>query len=188
MKLKQIASILMGYPFRSRLEPSEDGNVSVIQMKDVNESNRIDTECLTRIHLPDLKEHHIVQAEDLVFRSRGNVNTSAIIQQDLGTAVLAAPLLRIRIMSKQVLPAYLNWFINQPASQVYLASHARGTSVSMISKQAVEEMDVTVPPLTQQRIIVELAELGAREQELLKRLAEKRRSYISKLLMEFALR
>lgn len=101
--------------------------------------------------------------------------------------VLAAPLLRIRIVGDHVLAVYLNWFINQPTAQAYLASHARGTSVSMINKQALEEMEIAVPPLERQKKIVELAELTATEQQLLRRLAEKRNWYMKRLLMQLAL-
>jgi restriction endonuclease S subunit len=90
-------------------------------------------------------------------------------------------------VSEHVLPVYLNWFINQSTTQAYLASHARGTSVSMISKRAVEEMEIAVPPLERQNKIVELAELAATEQQLLRKLAEKRSYYMERLLMRFAL-
>lgn len=62
MKLKQLASIQMGYPFRSRLERSEEGNVSVIQMKDIDEHSRLRTADLVRVLMPEVKGHHFVLA------------------------------------------------------------------------------------------------------------------------------
>lgn len=187
MKLKQLALIQMGYPFRSRLERSEQGNVSVIQMKDIDEHSRLRTEDLVRVLMPDVKEHHLVLPQDIVFRSRGYTTTSALIHQDPGAAILAAPLLRIRVKKRQVLPSYLNWYINQSTAQAYLTSRAKGTSVPMISKHAVEEMEVIVPPLERQKRIVELAALASTEQRLLKKLAEKRNQYMRGILMQFAL-
>jgi restriction endonuclease S subunit len=56
----------------------------------------------------------------------------------------------------------------------------------MISKQAVEEMEVPVPPIEMQKIIVEFAGLAAMEQDLLRRLAEKRKQFVDAVLMELA--
>lgn len=57
----------------------------------------------------------------------------------------------------------------------------------MISKHAVEEMEIILPPLERQKRIVELAALASTEQRLLKKLAEKRNQYMRGILMQYAL-
>ncbi|MFU8861378.1 MAG: restriction endonuclease subunit S [Cyclonatronaceae bacterium] len=183
-KLKHVAYVQMGYSFRSRLEISEDGDVAVIQMKDLRNDNTVNCDDLAEITMEDVKKHHLAQKGDLVFRSRGHVNTSAILIDDPGSAVVAAPLLRIRVTKPDlVLPEYLNWYIRQRDAQVFLASRARGTVQKMISKQAIEELEVALPSIEKQKKIVELASLINREQTLLNTLADKREQYISLLLM-----
>lgn len=185
--IKHIATVQMGYSFRSRLEASADGKVSVIQMKDLQDDNVVSCHELVKIDLDDVKEHHIARKNDLVFRSRGLVTTSAMLHEDPGKAVIAAPLLRIRItMPDKVLPEYLNWYISQREAQIYLTSRAKGTVQKMISKQAIEEMEVTLPTLEKQKSIAALAKLSAREQTLLKLLADKREQYVSAILMQMA--
>jgi restriction endonuclease S subunit len=56
----------------------------------------------------------------------------------------------------------------------------------MISKQAIEDLEIALPSLEKQKTIVELASLVAREQTLLISLADKRGQYISTELMRFA--
>lgn len=183
INLGSIASIQMGYSFRFRLELVEQGDIAVIQMKDLTGDNRVDCSGLMRIDMP-AKEHHLVRTGDLIFRSRGQVTTSAILVEDPGEAVVAAPLFRIRVNHDSVLPEYLNWFIGEAPAQGYLASHARGTAQQMISKEALENLEITVPPLARQRSIIELAELAKREEKLMKTIAAKRRQYISTLLLQ----
>lgn len=185
-ELKKIASIQMGYSFRARLEQMEAGEIAVIQMKDLTDRNRVDCSGLMRIDMEKVKEHHLVRAGDLVFRSRGLVTTSAILTEDPGMAVVAAPLLRIRVTRESVLPGYLNWFINQWPAQSFLASHAKGTVQQMIGKDALEKLEIVVPPLERQKAIVETAELAEQEQALMKKLTEKRKQYISACLLEMA--
>lgn len=186
VQLKNIAVVQMGYSFRARMEQMEAGEIAVIQMKDLTDQNRVDCDGLMRIDMEKLGDHHLVQPGDLVFRSRGMVTTSAILTEDPGTAVVSAPLLRIRANNKAVLPEYLNWFINQRPAQAFLASHAKGTVQQMISKSALESLEVFVPSINRQKAIAELTALGESEQNLMKKLAEKRRQYLSTMLMQLA--
>lgn len=186
-KLKEITSVQMGYSFRSRLEASEDGGVAVIQMKDLLDDNTVGCDGLVRINMDAMKEHHLAQRGDLVFRSRGHVTTAAILLDNPGKAVVAAPLLRIRVARPdRVLPEYLNWYISQRDAQIFLTSRAKGTVQKMISKQAIEDLEVVLPSLEKQKNIVELATLSAREQTLLQQLSDKREQYISTILMQLA--
>lgn len=187
VKLKKLATVQMGYSFRSRLEASADGDVAVIQMKDLMDDNTVYCDGLTKIDMGGVKEHHLVQEGDLIFRSRGQVTTAAVLRDNPGRAVVAAPLLRIRVMKPdKILPEYLNWYISQRDAQIFLTSQAKGTSQKMISKEAIEDLEVPIPALEQQKNIVELALLSKREQLILHKLAEKREQYISMLLTQLA--
>ena len=186
-QIKSFATVQMGYSFRSRLETFENGSVAVIQMKELLDDNTIGCDGLARIDMDDIKEHHLVQKGDLVFRSRGLQATAAVLLDDPGKAVVAAPLLRIRVTKpEKVLSGYLNWYISQRDAQIFLTSRAKGTVQKMISKQALEDLEVALPSLEKQKTIVELASLIAREQALLHALADKRGQYISTELMRFA--
>jgi len=187
MKVKKLARVQMGYSFRTRLEASETGNVAVIQMKDLLYDNIVSCNDLVKIDMEEIKEHHLAQKGDLIFRSRGLITTSAVLLDDPGKALVAAPLLRVRIIqTDRIIPEYLNWYINQRDAQIFLTSRAKGTVQKMISKQAIEDIDVSLPSMENQKNIVELASLSAREQTLLHLLSEKREQYISKILMQFA--
>lgn len=184
--LENLAEVRMGYSFRSRLEPHAAGDVAVIQMKDIDESNLVHFEGLVRVQMPGLRSHHLVRPGDLLFRSRGSTNSAALVGADLGRAVLAAPMLLIRPTTDAVDPAYLQWFINHAATQADLASQAAGTAVKMIGAAALAGLPVPVPPAVTQRHIVEAARLAARESALLDRLKELRRAFIASQLLHCA--
>lgn len=184
--LLDIAEVRMGYSFRSRLEVDAEGDVAVIQMKDIDDSNLLHPEGLARIQMPDLKDRHIVQEGDLLFRSRGESNSVSLVAGSLGRAVLAAPMMLIRLKADAVTPAYLQWFINQPATQTVLASQAAGTAVKMIGKAALEQLEVAVPSLDDQRRIVEIGQLAAHEAQLMRELMGRRKALIEGILMRKA--
>jgi hypothetical protein len=187
VQLKQVASVQMGYSFRSRLEVVASGDVAVIQMKDLSDNHTVDCSDLVMVDMKEVKEHHLVRKGDLVMRSRGLVTTSAIVLEEVESAVIAAPLLRIRVENPdRVLPEYLNWYINQRDAQAFLHSRAGVMAQKMIGKEALDELEVFIPDFSSQKNIVDMASLSAREQLLLHALAEKRDQYISELLMQCA--
>lgn len=183
-KLGQVANIRMGYPFRSRLEHDATGAIAVVQMKDIDEASLLHVEDTVRVDLADVKEHHLIRSGDLVFRSRGRTNTVALVAADIGPAVLAAPMLLIRPVA--VSPAYLRWYINLPATQAALADQAEGTSVRMISKAALEALEVPVPSRRKQQLIVEASELATAEQDLLGQIARERKRLADGVLLRYA--
>jgi len=186
MKLGEIADVRMGYPFRSRLEHDPAGDVAVIQMKDIDETNLLHAENAIRVSLPEGKGHHMIHEGDLVFRSRGRTNSVALVGANIGEAVLAAPMLLIH--PRTVLPAYLHWFINAQGVQARLAALAEGTSVRMISKEALKDLEVPMPSKACQRRIVELATLALQEQTLMENIAAQRKKLMEEILMERALK
>jgi hypothetical protein len=186
MELRKIAAVDLGYSFRSRIEPNGAGTVAVIQMKDLTDDNCVDCGGLTQVDMEAPKAHHLVRPGDLIFRSRGVTAASAILTDDPGMAVVSAPLYRIRADERFVLPHYLNWFIGQAAAQSYLASRAVGSAPKMITKEALESLEVFVPSLDRQQAVATLAALADEEQRLLKRLAVKRRQYVSMVLTQLA--
>lgn len=182
--LGQVANVRMGYPFRSRLEHDPHGAVAVLQMKDIDERGSLNLGGATRLNLPDAGSHHQLKSGDLIFRSRGRTNSVALIAAEPEPAVLAAPMLLIRPF--EVLPAYLAWYINLPAVQATLAAQAEGTSVRMISKAALEALEVPVPNLRKQQLIVEASELAKAEQALLEQIARERKRLVDGVLMRYA--
>lgn len=184
MNLGDLADVRTGYPFRSRLEHDPAGAVVVIQMKDIDDADLLHPEHAVRVHLPRGKESHLLQPGDLVFRSRGRTNTVALAGADIGDAVLAAPMLLIR--PRGVLPAYLHWYLNASHTQATLAAMSEGTSVRMITKEALQGLEVPVPNLERQRQIVELAGLAQQEQALITEIATQRKRMAEGLLMRAA--
>jgi hypothetical protein len=183
--LRDIAEVQMGYSFRSGVEPAEQGPVGVIQMKDLGDDGMVTLDALTRVSI-DVAPTHQVLAADIILRSRGDRASSAIVAEDPGRTLVAAPLLRIRVTDARVRPEYLNWYINQPPAQAHLAKHAEGSRVKMISKRALDELEVDVPSLERQAAIVMLAAFAARVGGLVARLENLRAKLASEVMLNYA--
>lgn len=181
MRLADIADIQMGYPFRTRLEQDANGDIAVIQMKDVDEGYHICADAAVRVVLPKPGARHLLRAGDLIFRSRGWTNGAALVPSGIGTAVLAAPLLLIR--PHGALPEYLLWYLNATGAQAQLSGLAEGTSVRMISTEALKGLDIPLPSLQRQHTIAAAAALADEEQRLLADIARRKRQLMTRHLM-----
>ena len=181
-----IADVIPGYAFRSRVTPQPDGNVRVIQMKDIDDRDALQTADLVRTHLSGADQHLRVQEGDLIFRARGLFHTAAIAPAHITDAIVAAPLMLVRVTDRRVTPSYVRWYINHPKTQVTLSNLAAGSYVRSITKASLATLEVALPPLDAQKRIVEIAILGEREHALMKGISEKRTRLLDEILARFA--
>lgn len=182
--LGDLADVQMGYPFRGRVEHDPSGDVAVVQMKDLDDTDLLDLHHTIRVVLPIGKTHHLLRPGDLLFRSRGRSNGAVRVMEGIGKAVLAAPMLLIR--PHRVLPEYLGWFLNAPATRQQFEAMAEGTTVRMISAEALKALHVPLPSIETQRHIAALTKLAERERTLLDRIASHRHRLIHHLLLQLA--
>ncbi|UUX93804.1 restriction endonuclease subunit S [Methanoplanus endosymbiosus] len=174
-RLKDIASLNLGRPFRRKLEHDSSGTVCIIQNRDILPDSTIDYNNCLRLSPFDVSDKHRVNKGDILFRSRGPDTCSAIIEEETEEAVFASPLMKIEVNDReQVLPEYLNWFLNQRPSQAYYANNRRGSVVMMISISTLSELPVFIPELKKQKGFVEFSELIKRERRTSEKLSEKR--------------
>ncbi len=186
LKLKDIATVSSRVTFRSRIEVSNDGGVRVIQMKDLGDDNFVHLGESIHIGHTKPKPNQLTKPGDIIFRSRGQTNTAALLQEDAENTIVAAPLFRVRPDITKVVPEFLLWWINQPSSQAYLNSRAEGTMLKMVSKQALEELAVSLPPLAQQYQAAEFFGLSMKEQRLLEAIKIRKMLYAQGILMQIA--
>ncbi len=184
--LKEIARVQMGLSFRSRIEPEADGNIAVIQMRDLTVRGKLGRHNLVKVKMNGINDRHLVRRKDLIFRSRGKTTNATIIDKEIEFAVVAAPLLRIRVTSKNILPEYLCWFVNQKAAQGFLHSRATGTAMVMIGKSALDGLQVPLPTLENQEHIVALADWSEKEQWLMRDVAERKAKLVNGVQMLLA--
>lgn len=199
-KLGDIAEIAIGYQHRERVSHVEHGTHRLIQGKDIVRSEeladdsdhqsgwRVLTQELDRVTPKGNAGRYRIQPGDLLFVSRGTTNIAVPLVEpfvkpmpfDWDTLIPAYVFYILRPDHQRVLPEYLAWFINQRPAQAFLARHSRGTLVKLLPKSVFEELEVPVPPLEKQRLIVELEHLRAREEFLLKQLADARRRLVQR--------
>ena len=183
-KLKDIALIKSGYSFRCRLRPSRHGNIAVIKMGDL--SQNLNKAMLDRIDMQPVNLKHLVRKNDIILCPRGESNLATLVVNNFKDTIAVAPLMIIRLnQDADVIPAYLCWYINQPKTQSWFRSHARGSAMQLIGKTIIENLEIPIMPIAKQSIIASLFKLVEQEKELNNKLAHLYKACCQTASMDF---
>lgn len=187
MQLSKLCDIHSGYTARGRLGPSLEGGVPALRMRNVSTDGEALGPGAQRYDLGNLPDRYFVRGGEVVFRSRGEPNTAAVVSNALPeAAAVIVPLVILRPDRERLLPEYLAWAVNQPNAQFRLGVRAQGTSLRMIPIAVLKNLDIAVPDLATQQRIVDLNALIQQEGRLLRQLAARREGLVSGLLGEAA--
>ena len=181
-KLEDLATISTGVHAR----PSDSGDLRYcyIQARNFDKFRQLNLEGLEPwLGKSTSLQRHILKPNEVVVAAKGNDYFGAMPARD-GIAVIPSTVfLVLRQINEQVLPEYLIWWLNHPKNQRYLHHLAKGTSLPAINKQTLGGLEIPVPPLEKQQLIVKIAALQTREKQLLERLTYLRETMLHRQLL-----
>lgn len=174
--IKELAEVLSGVYEK----PDPEGEVAYLQTKDCTDS--VVLKLASRVQLTPKMQKNLLRQGDVLFAAKG-VNYLSVVFREPEQAVASTSFFVIRLQSSAVTPEYLCWFLRHPSAMAYFKAHQVGSATPLIHKPAVENLEIPVPPLNQQRIIVEVSQLSRRARELQQQIIEKRAALMQQLLM-----
>lgn len=187
--LGTVAEISTGYPFRKKVESDPDGDLVVVQIKDLGGPEGLATDDATRIN-SNRGDYgrYLLRDGDVLFQSRGSRHPAAVVRKGI-RGIAASGLHVIRPDSSRALPDYLAWWLSHPVSQARLRDElARGSYIPFVTKADLERFEVALPPISTQRRIIEVEQLRARQDELSQRLTVLWNEYAAGVARRAALR
>ena len=191
MKLKQIATIHAGYPFRGKIPEVPGSTVIAVQMKDVSLTEGIRWSDCLETELTGKREPDYLTTGDILVAARGSHNYAVAVDQLLastGKQAVAAPhFFVVSLKKKAILPEFIVWLLNQAPTQRYFEQNAEGTLTKSIRRSVLDDAPVVVPPLAKQRAIISMADTLREEHKLIQKLVsngERMMSAIAKDLFE----
>jgi restriction endonuclease S subunit len=117
----------------------------------------------------------------------GVVPFAALYDGQYQPAIASSVFTVIRIMdSVAIMPAYLQWYLNHPATIQTLIAASRGTSIPLITRDVIEGLLVPVPPIKKQERIIRLQRLQQQAIRLRMRINELNESLFQNRLLEIA--
>ena len=177
--LADIADIRPGYPFRTAIKESPDGEAAVVQIKNVHADSGIDWTGVVRTELIGRRKPDWLQQGDILFTARGTRNAAASVEPAPIKAVSAPHLFVIRLTANdQATPDFIAWLMNQGEAQYYFSQAATGSYIKSIRKQVLQELPLRLPSIEKQQLIVRFDNAARQERKLLGQLIENRKQQL----------
>jgi len=180
--LKHIATIQTGL----FAKPIAKGEIVYLQAKHFDENGKLKTSLHPDLKADTITEKHMLRHGDVLFAAKGTKNFAAWFEKTNQPAVASTSFFVIRMQqdfSNKILPEFLVWLINHPTTQKLLKGKAIGSSIVSISKTVLEELEISIPNIETQKVILKITNLRNTEIKLKKQIDSLREQQIqSKLL------
>lgn len=181
----ETGGISSGYSFRGKVQGGSNGDLRVVQLKDMeNDYSSIGTGC-TFVNGDDIREKYYLEVGDILFISKGANNYATVYELKDNIPTVASSVFYIIKVDRAIAdPHYVAWCINKTEIQQYFQAHATGTYSLNINKDVVEGIPIRLPSFEIQKKIAEVSKLAQREQLIYTLLQEKRNQLIEVQLLK----
>ncbi len=174
-KIRDIAAISAGFPLRGAVDALDEGDVRFVQMRNVRPDSGIDWPSVASVELPTKRAPVWLADGDILFAARGSNNYAFAIQDPLQKAVCSPHFFVLRVSKPRMLPPeFLAWQINQKPAQDYFQKTATGSYILNIRRRAVENLEIAIPSLHKQELIVKMHQTAIAEKQVLQALITSR--------------
>lgn len=183
-KLEDIASITTGV--YEKVHPS--GDTLYLQGKHFDAFGKFREEAVAspELQAEERLSKHLLQDGDILLVAKGESNRACLFQDNIGQAVASSTFFVIRLTEERLLPVFLQWYFNTEYVQELLSGLSKGTQIASLSKKALSEIEIPIPPLKIQKQILEIQDLWNKEKSITKELLNLKDSMYQKLLLNQA--
>lgn len=159
-QLVEFASIRFGVHAKAL----EQGSMALVPASAIGGHGAIQSAYLRRI-APEVvrwQQADLLQPGDVLFIGKGSANHAAVWPGSPEDTLASNTLYVIRPNPQQVLPEYLAGYLNSTPAQAWFATHQKTGTVNVLSREALNELLVPVPPLANQQRMVKLTQASRR--------------------------
>lgn len=113
-----------------------------------------------------------VAPNDLLISVMGTIGRAAVVPPDVEPGIINPRLVLYRVLEHLIYPKYLQTFINNRTSQNYFSLAAQGTTMEGLNMTSIGELQVAVPPLSEQTEILDFTDQHNKKVGVLAKAAE----------------
>lgn len=179
--LGSYVSITCGFHYRSKIKPSEKGEWRVVQGREVKHDLTWDIQKMPLITPSPAERQAKVKAGDILVLSRGDRPYAMTVPDWPWPALASSSFYILRTRRDQLLPEYLAWWLNTPATVEKLTATMRGAKIRWLPRGALLETPIEPPSTARQQDIATAAALIAEEERLHAELSAERSGALARL-------
>ncbi len=158
IKLKEIANIRLGYSLQRPPLARLEGNIRIIQPKDIDEFDCIDFSDVWSTTISPNPAKHFINDSEILLISRGKFR-AVVYKPPIGQNFAASSsFLRIILNSSVVIPEYIATYLNSFSGYRELTRmHSCSFGINVINADELKNLKIPMPSLSKQKKIAELS-------------------------------
>ncbi|WP_336993948.1 restriction endonuclease subunit S [Lelliottia amnigena] len=168
-KLGQIAGIRSGHTLRGAITPDPEGDVRLLQIKDLDEDWQFNDKALPTVVWEQRIAPPFLEQGEIVVAARGNRNLAVVYRGQVPVVATSQFLIiSLKRNEREIIPEYLCWLLNHPMIQQWF--HRSGTNIQLITKSALLDVDIPVTPIETQLQLIKLQRVWQQEDNIISKL------------------
>ena len=185
MKLKEIADIRTGLVLsRKKATLSDDVKIHYkqITLKSFSNTTSLALNYIDEfVSTEEIADTYLSRVGDVVVRLREPI-TAVYIDESAKNMVIPSLVAIVRKESLMIHGEFLAYYINSTVAQKILEKEIKGTTIAAIKTKDLDELEVVLPSLEDQKKVVAYMNLSRKETELLDRLKKQKEQFSQAIL------
>ena len=180
MKLKDISNLRTGLVTARKKASAVDEETysyKAVTLKSFKRNGCLSVEYLDDFTAKEqINANYLTQYNDILVRLR-EPNLAVLIDEDNIDLLIPSLVATIRVDSDSVDSKFLTYYLNSTIVKKALKSSITGTAINMIKTKELEDLEIQLPSLQEQKKIVEFLDLSNKEINLLEELKNQKEKY-----------
>lgn len=148
------------------MKTDPEGSIGYWQVKNITPEKELDPTSLATVKSDNISDKHWLRKGDLLFSAKGVSIFCTYYNQEEIPSIASAAFIVLRIKSKEVLPEFICFFLNLPSIIEYLKNSSVGTGIQIIPQSILGELELNVPPIEIQKLMVDINQLTHKSEQL----------------------
>ncbi len=166
LQIKDITDVITGYTFRTAIHNDDNGDISIIQAKDILHNGQVNCMDIPKITIENFRSNAILKQNDVLLSCRG-VFRAGVLDENLKNAIGSASLYILRLKDNKVLPEYLSIYLNSNIGQRQIKQILSGTIIKTILRKELENLSIIIPSIKKQKQIIDIYKNWQKREDLL---------------------
>jgi len=180
LRLKDVSTIRTGLVTARKKATAVDSEIisyKAVTLKSFNPNGSLIVSNLdTFISKEKIKETYLTQLNDVLIRLR-EPNIALNISKKNSGLVIPSFVASVRVDETKIDSKFLTYYFNSTTAKRALKAHITGTAINMIRTKELEDLEIQLPSLEEQKKIVEFLDLTSKEINLLEELKNQKEKY-----------
>jgi restriction endonuclease S subunit len=129
----------------------------------------------------DLRYTRFLKRGDVLFSTKGKL-FATVWEDQMQKTVATGTFLILNVKDSSVLPEYLALYLNSSKAKKYYDLHTKTATVNHIGKKQMELLEIEIPPMNKQNLLVQLHKLLITEKKITNDLLNKKEKILNYLI------